>query len=506
MDGCCERVRCARLRGRCMTPEEAARLVPEGAVLGVSGFARAGSPKAVPRALARLALEGQAVSGRPLQLSVWSGGSVGGEIDEELAGAGAIVRRLPYQSLGAMRRLINRGEVAYLDQPLGVCPELVRAGHLGRVDVALLEACAVREDGSLVPTSSVGNGALYAAVADRIIVEVNLWHPPEMEGLHDIWSYSPPPGRAPLPLVEPLQRIGGPAIAVDPDRIAGMVETCQPDHPYTFEVPDDAARQIGGHLLDFLRHEVRAGRLPPTLLPLQTGIGNLGNAVLNALAEWERPGLVFFSEVLQDGVLDLIDAGMACGASGTSLALSAAGQQRLHRHLDRYRRHLILRPQEVSNSGEAIRRLGVIAINTAVEADIYGHINSTHVLGSQMLNGIGGSGDFSRNAFLSIFVTPSTARDGKISCVVPMVSHVDHTEHEVHVLITEQGVADLRRLSPRERARAIISHCAHPSYRPFLEDYFTRASRQGGHSPHLLAEALSWHVRYQHTGTMLPCG
>ncbi|MDI6893505.1 MAG: succinate CoA transferase [Bacillota bacterium] len=482
-----------------MAPDEAARLVPEAAVVGVSGFARAGSPKEVPRALAR-----QARAGHPLRLSVWSGGSVGGEIDEELAGAGGIARRLPYQSLGAMRRLINRGDIAYLDQHLGVCAEMVRARHLGKVDVALVEACAIREDGAIVPTSSVGNAALYAAVADRVIVEVNLWHPPGMEGLHDIWGYSGPPGREPLPLVEPLQRIGEPAIAVDPDRIAAIVAAHQPDHPYSFEAPDDASRRIGLDLLDFLRGEARAGRLPPTLLPLQTGIGNLGNAVLSALAEWERPGLVFFSEVLQDGVLDLIDAGMACGASGTSLALSAAGQERLYRNLERYRRHLVLRPQEVSNSGEAIRRLGVIAINTAVEVDIYGHVNSTHVLGSQMLNGIGGSGDFSRNAFLSIFVSPSTARDGTISCVVPMVSHVDHTEHEVHVLITEQGVADLRGLSPRERAQAIISCCAHPAYRPLLEDYFARARRQGGHSPHLLAEALSWHLRYQNTGTMLP--
>jgi len=494
-----DRVRDPLLRGRLMTADEAAEVVPDEAVVGVSGFARAGSPKEVPLALAR-----QAREGRRLRLSIWSGGSVGGEVDEELASAGAMVRRLPYQSLANLRQLINRGEIAYVDQHLGGCPEMVRAGHLGKVDVALVEACAIREDGGIVPTSSVGNSALYVAAAEKVIVELNLWHPPEMEGLHDIWSYSLPPGRDPLPLVEPLQRIGAPAIGVDPDRIAAIVVTCRPDHPYSFEVPDDASRKIGGQLVEFLRGEVQAGRLPPALLPLQTGVGNVGNAVLNALEEWDRPGLAFFSEVLQDGVLDLIDAGVARGASGTSLALSSAGQERLYRNLHRYRHFLVLRPQEVSNSAEAIRRLGVIAINTAVEVDIYAHVNSSHVLGSQMLNGIGGSGDFSRNAYLSIFVSPSTARGGKISCIVPMVSHVDHTEHEVHVLITEQGVADLRGLSPRERAQRIIAHCAHPAYRPLLEDYFARACRQGGHSPHMLGEALSWHQRYLETGTMLP--
>ena len=494
-----ERVKNARVRRRVMSAEAAAEMVAPDAVLAVSGFARAGGPKEVPLALAR-----QAREGRPLRLTVWSGGSLGGEIDRELAGTGAVVRRLPYQSLPDLRQRINRGEVEYVDQHLGVCPELVRAGHLGRPDVALVEACVVREDGSLVPTSSVGNSALYVEVAAAVIVEVNLWHPVELEGLHDIWGYGRPPGRGPLPLVDPLQRIGRPAIPVDPDRIAAVVLTCRPDHPYEFDPPDEASLRIGEHLLDFLEGEVRAGRLPPGLLPVQAGVGSLGNAVLGALARWPHPGLTFFSEVLQDGVLDLIDAGVARGASGTALTLSAAGQERFHRDVSRYKPHLILRPQEVSNSGEAIRRLGVLAVNTAVEVDIYGHVNSSHLFGSQILNGIGGSGDFSRNAYLSVFVTSSTARGGRVSCVVPMVSHVDHTEHEVHVVVTEQGVADLRGLSPRERAAAIISRCAHPTYRPLLEDYFRRACREGGHSPHLLGEALSWHVRYLERGTMLP--
>ncbi len=494
------RVRHAAVRRRVMSADEAAELIPQEAVVGVSGFARAGSPKEVPLALAR-----QAREGRRLRLTVWSGGSVGAEVDRELAGTGAIARRLPYQSLPELRQLINRGEVAYADQHLGSFPGMVRAGHLGRPDVALLEACAIREDGAIVPTSSVGNAPLYAAMAQRLIVEVNLWQPAQLEGLHDIWTYPlPPVGHHCLSLTDPLQRVGQAAIAVDPGRIAAVVVTCRPDHPYTFETPDEALRKIGQHLLEFLRGEVQVGRLPAALLPLQTGIGSLGNAVLKALHEWDHAGLTFFSEVLQDGVLDLIDAGMAKGASGTCLALSSAGQERLHRNLDRYLKHLVLRPQEVSNSAEAIRRLGVIAINTAVEVDIYGHVNSSHLFGTRMLNGIGGSGDFSRNAYLSIFVTRSVARDGAISCIVPMVSHVDHTEHEVHVLITEQGVADLRGLSPRERARAIIARCAHPTYRPLLEDYFGRACRQGGYSPHLLQEALLWHHRYLETGTMLP--
>src|SRR3546814_13454366 len=99
-------------------------------------------------------------------------------------------------------------------------------------------------------------------------------------------------------------------------------------------------------------------------------------------------------------------------------------------------------------------------------------------MGSRIQNGIGGSGDFARNAFVSIFMTPSTAKGGAISAFVPFVSHVDHITQDVQILVTEQGLADLRGLSPKQRAKLIIERCAHPSFRPMLEDYFERAQRE----------------------------
>ena len=481
-----QRIRHRAVRSRLLGAEEAAALVQDGMTIGVSGFARAGGPKEVPLALARRARDG-----RPRNLTVWSGGSLGHEVDGELAATGALRLRLPYQSLPEIRQAINAGEIGYVDQHLSACAEMVRAGYLGPLHLVLIEICAVTEEGWLVPTSSVGNSALYVEKAERVVAELNLWQPAELEGMHDIWAYSPPPRRLPLPLVDPLQRIGTAAIPLDPGKLVGVVVTDRPDHPYAFEEPDPDSRLVGEHLLDFLRHEVAAGRLPGNLLPLQVGVGNVGNAVLLGLAGWHHPGLTIYSEVLQDGVLDLIDSGVLRGASGTALALSDNGQRRLHRNLGEYRRYLVLRPQEISNGSEAIRRLGVVAVNTAVEVDIYGNVNSSHLRGTHIMNGIGGSGDFARNALLSIFVTPSTARGASISRVVPMVTHVDHTEHEVSVVITEQGVADLRGLSPRQRAPLIIARCAHPAYRPALEDYFQRALRRGGHTPHLLEEALS---------------
>jgi len=121
-----------------------------------------------------------------------------------------------------------------------------------------------------------------------------------------------------------------------------------------------------------------------------------------------------------------------------------------------------------------------------------------------MQNGIGGSGDFARNAYISCFVTPSTAKGGAISAIVPFVSHVDHTEHDTSVIVTEQGLADLRGLAPRKRADLIIEKCAHPAYRPALHDYVERAKQvaNGQHTPHDLSLAHEWHRRFLVEGTM----
>jgi acyl-CoA hydrolase len=173
-------------------------------------------------------------------------------------------------------------------------------------------------------------------------------------------------------------------------------------------------------------------------------------------------------------------------------------------NLEAYKDRVVLRPQEVSNNPEVIRRLGVIAINTALEADIYGNINSTHVGGTHMMNGLGGSGDFARSAMISVFVTKSVAKGGAISSVVPMVSHTDQPEHDVDLLVTEQGLADLRGLAPRERAQQIIDNCIHPLYRDAMQAYLDEALTRGGHTPHVLEKAFSWHDAYRRTGSMLP--
>ncbi|MCL6515338.1 acetyl-CoA hydrolase/transferase family protein [Alicyclobacillus sp.] len=495
-----ERIRNARLRERILSADEAARHIRDGMTIGISGFTRAGDAKVVPAAL----VERVRRTGEPMRINLWTGASVAEEVDRTLVEAGLVARRMPFQSDRRMRDAINRGDVMYVDQHLSLTVEMIREGQLGPLDVAILEAIAIAEDGSIIPSTSVGNSPTYAMMADKVIVELNTHQPLELEGMHDIYVPGPRPHREPIPLVEVSDRIGTPGIPIHPDKIVGIVITDRDDHFAPLAPPDEETARIAGHLVDFLEHEVRMGRLTNELRPLQSGVGAVSNAVLHGLLGTPFHHLQMYSEVLQDAAFDLLDEGRLRFASGCAVTLSPGRAQDVLGRLGSYRDRLILRPQEISNHPGIIRRLGVIAMNTALEADIYGNVNSTHVLGTHMMNGIGGSGDFARNAYLSIFVTKSTAKDGRISSIVPMVSHVDHTEHDVQVLITEQGLADLRGLAPRERARLIIEHCAHPDYRDALFEYLETALRFGGHTPHDLEKALSWHVRLRDTGSMRP--
>ncbi|WP_406692031.1 acetyl-CoA hydrolase/transferase C-terminal domain-containing protein [Saccharopolyspora sp. ID03-671] len=323
--------------------------------------------------------------------------------------------------------------------------------------------------------------------------------------MHDVYyGTALPPHRKPIPITHPADRIGVPHLDCPLEKVIAVVETESPDRNGAFTPPDAISEQIAGHVLDFLELEVAAGRLPRELLPIQSGVGNVANAVLAGLENGPFHGLTAYTEVIQDGMLQLIESGRMEMASATAFSLSPTAVERFNRDAAAFRDKIVLRPQEISNHPEVVRRLGCLAMNGIVEADIYGNINSTHLMGSRIQNGIGGSGDFARNAYVSIFVTPSQAKGGDVSTIVPMVSHVDHTEHDVDVIVTEQGLADLRGLSPKQRAERVIERCAHPDFRPALRDYFERSQRSafGLHTPHLLDESLSWHQRYVRTGSM----
>jgi len=285
--------------------------------------------------------------------------------------------------------------------------------------------------------------------------------------------------------------------------VIGVVHTNEPDGGRAFAAPDEASRRIAEHVAEFFVQEMRSGRIPPEFLPLQSGVGNICNAVLSGLASHkEIPRFKVYTEVLQDAMFDLVASGEASGASSTALTLTDKKLTFLYENFGDFTDRIVLRPQEISNNPGIARQLGVIATNTAIEVDLYGHVNSTHILGTQIVNGLGGSGDFERNAFLAMFMCPSTTKGGRISTIVPMCSHIDHSEHSVQVVVTEQGLADLRGLGPTARARRIIDNCAHPAYRDALHRYLEGAPM--GHIRHDLRRCFAMHLNYLEHGAMLP--
>ena len=499
------RVHCEAAMAKVTTAEAAAALIKDGMNIGVSGFTPSGYPKAVPLALAERAKTD------PLKINLWTGASVGPEIDSALTNAGVVARRLPYQTNNDLRKAINNGSVKYTDLHLSHVAQMARYGFMyGRhdVDIAIIEACIIKDLGNgqigIVPTTSMGNSSSWVQSAKQVIIEVNVTQPVALEGMHDSYVPMDPPNRQPIPLVKPEDRIGTTYIPCDLCKVAAIVPCDITDKVRPLGEIDDEAKAMGENLVAFFKQEVAERRLPKNLLPLQSGVGSVANAVINGLVNSDFEDLTVFTEVIQDGMFDLIDAGKLRVCSGTALSPSPDCLKKFYDNVENYKKYIVLRPQEVANSPELARRIGVIAMNTAIEVDIYGNVNSTHIAGTKIMNGIGGSGDYARNGFLTVFFTTSLAKGGAISSVVPFCSHVDHTEHDVDVIVSERGVADLRGLSPKERALVIIDKVANPKYQPILTDYFERACKECGNSqtPYILSEALSFHDRFVKTGTM----
>ena len=485
--------------------------------LGWSGFTGVGGPKIVPTALADF-VEKQKLNqdgSEEMRFNLITGASTDLPIESRWADLKMIKRRTPHQVGKKISAAINRGEILFFDKHLSMTPQDMLYGYYTKsqsqpnIDVALIEATEIDENGHVILGPSVGAVPEMVAYADKIIIELNTALP-SFKGVHDINMPLTPPNRIPYPVTQVHERFGTVGVPIPEDKILAIIESTQCD-----TVPDNApsdvvSETIAGHLIDFFKHEVKQGRLPQNLHPLQSGIGNVANAIVGGLANSEFEDLQVWTEVFQDSFLDFLENGKLHYASSTSVRLTPKGFERFFKNFDQFKQKLILRSQQVGNHPELIRRLGCIAMNTPVEVDMYAHANSTCVNGSRMLNGLGGSGDFLRNAKLSVMHTPSsrptkTDKTG-ISCIVPFATHIDHTEHDLDVVVTEQGLADLRGLAPRERSRAIIKNCAHPDYKDQLFAYLELAEKQCAgramHEPHSLANAFKMHLNAEANGTM----
>ena len=485
-----------------ITADEAALYIKNGDNVGVSGFTAVGCPKAIGGAIAKKA-EAEHAAGRQFQIGLFTGASSGESLDGVLSKANGVSFRTPYQSNKDSRAAINEQRVQYNDYHLSQLAQDVRYGFLGKINVAVVEVCDYDEQGNLVLTTAVGNIPTYATLADIIILEHNSKRPKEFRGLHDIYMPADPPYRREIPIYKPSDRIGSPILKVDPKKIVGVIETAFDDEIKGFSELDETTIKIGANVADFLGAELRKGTIPKEFLPIQSGVGNIANAVLAGIGgNKDIPPFEMYTEVIQDSVIGLLKEGNIKFASGSSLTCSNPVMEDVLGNLDFFHNKVVLRPQEITNSPEVARRIGLIAINTAIECDIYGNMNSTHVMGTKMMNGIGGSGDFLRNAYLSICTTPSVAKDGCISSIVPMVSHLDHSEHSIKVIISEYGVADLRGKSPIQRAHEIIENVAHPDYRQLLWDYLKITEGKKMHTLHALNKAFGMHLEFLNSGDM----
>lgn len=486
-----------------MTAAEAAALIKNGENIALSGFTPSGAAKAVTKELAKIA-EAEHAAGREFQVGIFTGASTGQSTDGDLANAQAIRYRAPYTTNPDFRKHVNMGEIAYNDIHLSQMAQELRYGFMGQVDWAILEVCDFEECGDTCRaylTSAGGISPTAARLAKHVILEHNTFHSTGAKLLHDVYELQDPPLRQPIPLTGVGDRIGKPYVEIDAKKIVGVVECHIPDEARAFKDLDPVTTKIGMNVAEFLVADMHRGIIPQSFLPLQSGVGSTANAILAALSQDKNvPDFNIFTEVLQDAVVDMMLEGRVKDASACSLTVTNESLMKVYDNIDYFKNHLTLRQSEISNSPELIRRLGVIAINTALEVDIYGNANSTHISGVKMMNGIGGSGDFERNAYISIFTCPSVAKGGLISSVVPFVSHQDHSEHDVNVIVTEQGVADLRGKSPMQRAECIIENCAHPDYRQLLWDYLKIA--KGGHTKHCLPAAFAMHDTLGRKGDM----
>ncbi|MDD2961565.1 MAG: succinate CoA transferase [Muribaculaceae bacterium] len=483
-----------------ISAQEAAEFVKNGDNVGFSGFTSCGTPKTVPVAIAEKARK-EHEKGNPFKINVFSGASTNDYVDGELSRANAVNFRTPYQSQGDMRKALNSHEVHYADAHLSELAQNLRYGFFGKLNVAVIEVAEINDKGEAILGTGIGITPTIAKIADKIIIELNSTISPNIRGLHDNYLPLDPPYRREIPIYKPSDRIGSPVLNIDPAKIVGIVNVDFAGKVAPFSPLDETTMQIGVNVCAFLTAELKAGRIPKSFLPMQSGVGNVANAVLAGLGEnKDIPAFEMYTEVVQDSVLKLMESGKCKFASTCSLSFSDEATHEFFKNIEFFKDKVLMRPGEISNNPEIVRRLGLITMNTALEADIFGNINSTHVLGTKMMNGIGGSGDFTRNAYLSIFSCPSITKGGLISNIVPMVSHLDHSEHSVNVLITDQGVADLRGKDPVQRAETIIENCVHPMYKQLLSDYLKLS--KAGQTPHKLSAALAFHQSFKEEGDM----
>lgn len=480
-----------RLKNKLCTPPEAAQLIPDGAVIAVSGYTAAGDPKATLLALAQRGRAGEIHA-----IDLISAAQLSAQAEDALAGAGLLRRRAPFTVSPGVRKRANDRSLHYVEAAMSKMPRLVASGAFGVPDVAVVEALGLDGDGHLIPTSSVGMTQLICAKAKKIIVEINTAQPELLYGLHDVYET---PAHTGTVLAGVGQRVGKPYIDIDLNAVAAVTFSDLPDEIPAAAEPTDVELAICRNLMAFLEQTYPEGLLPP----VQTGIGSLSRAILSAFRGSPYRNLNFFCGALQENMVALLAEGKAKALSGGALTMTPRVRELLQTVDGPLKNRLVLRSMEMCNGAAAASSLGILALNTGIEMDLFGNVNSAHIGGTRLVSGLGGGATFASNAGLSVMLMPSTRKNGQISCFVPNTPHVDIIHHDVDVVISEFGVADLRGKDDVECARLITEKCIHPDYRPALEQSLEEALSGKGHHPMQMGSAYSWHERLQKSGSMM---
>ena len=484
---------CPSLKNRVTSVAKATEIIVDGMTVAMSGYAMAGYPKAIPEELVRRKNEGLKLS-----INLITGANVPW-LDALLGGAEIISGRAPMCQSKVLSSQVNTQKVYFVEQQMCKMPRLLRSHSFGNIDVVVVEALAVTEDG-LIPTTSVGLTKYLMEAANEIIVEINSAQPEILFGLHDVYIPKPAPATEPIPLTSCTDRIGSAFIPFDVSKIKFIVETDKPENTVSLTTCLPESRKIAENLFSFFEkeyHTKNGGVIPP----IQMGFGNIADAVADLLQTSEFNNLEFFCGGISENILELLKNGKAFGVSTAGITMNENAGKILEQIPDVHKK-LILRNGDMINNAEIIGRLGIVALNTGIEIDIYGNVNSSHIGGKSVVNGIGGGANFAQNAGLSVMLISSLSKGGAISNIVPMVSHQDICEHDIDVVITENGYADLRGLDDLQRAEAIISNCAAEEYQHQLLDYFEASKELGGHHPQNPQMAFRWYERLQETGAM----
>jgi len=485
---------CPSLKNRITSAAEASEAIKDGMTVAMSGYAMAGYPKAIPEELVRRKKEGQELS-----INLITGANVPW-LDEILGDSGIISGRVPMVASKVLSSQVNAHKVRYIEQQMCKMPRLLRSHSFGNIDVVIVEALAITEEG-LIPTTSVGLAGYLMEAANEIIIEINSAQPEILFGMHDVYIQKPLPATEPIPLTSCTDRIGSAFIPFDASKIKYIVETDQPENDFQLATPKNESIKTAENLFNFLRKEyqTKSGGVIP---PIQLGFGNIADMVAELLQKSEFTNLQFFCGGISESILNLLKSGKASAVSTTGIAMNENAGKILDQ-IPNIHEKLILRNGDLINNAEIIGRLGVVALNTGIEIDIYANVNSSHITGNRVVYGIGGGANFAQNAGLSVLLIPSVSKNGAISNIVPMVSHQDICEHDIDVVITENGYADIRGLDDLQRAEAIISHCAAEAYQQQLFGYFEASKELGGHHPQNPKMAFEWYSRLKETGTML---